>query len=424
MKLERARTWVSGGVAALLLMGGLTLCSHRAPVFDRQLVSVKRASFDVRVDSVGVLDAARAFQVMSQVRGPRGKIIQVVDDGTAVGTGDILVRFDPSPFEADIQKLTGEVKAREAIVEFARQNLEMEKSQVHKTLDNGEFDQKAARQEFSRYQAYIEDLKALSRKGYAVDGEIAQAKRKEEELATKLQKADTELGRLSREAVHSVAKAASELNKAESELATSRAALKTAEQDMASTVIRAPSPGFVVLNEIFDANVRRRPRAGDTVFQGQSILYLPDLSAMVVKTQVREEDLHKLKPGQRAAVRLEAYPDAVFEGEVSSVGVLAVETAGGTSAGKHFQLTVKLRSSDPRMRPGMTARISIVAETVRDTLVVPVPAIYYEGGQTVVYVFDGDRTVARKVAVGRRGDDMVEVSSGLKEGERVSLARP
>jgi len=76
------------------------------------------------------------------------------------------------------------------------------------------------------------------------------------------------------------------------------------------------------------------------------------------------------------------------------------------------------------MRPGMTARVSIVADAVRDTLVVPVTALYYEGGQTICYVFDGERPVARKVAVGRRGDDFLEITSGVREGERVSLARP
>ena len=421
---QRMRNWLSGAAMAFLLLGGITLCSHRAPAADNPLVGVKRAAFDVQVDTVGVLDAARAFQVTSKVRGGQGKIIQIVDDGSAVNAGDVLVRFDTTAFEADVRKLTGEVRAREALLDVAKQGLEMEKSQVHKTLDNGEYDLRAAKQELSRYQAYIEDLKALTKKGYAVEGEIAQARRKEEELTTKLQKADTELSRLSREAVFSVAKAASEVNKAESDLATSRAALKTAQDDLESTVIRAPSAGFVVLNEIFDANVKRRPRAGDNVWQGQSLLYLPDLSAMVVKTQVREEDLNKLKPGQRAAVRLEAYPDALFEGEVSTVGVLAVESPNGNSAGKHFQLTVKLRGTDPRMRPGMTARVSIVADSVRDALVVPVSALYYEGGHTLCYVFDGDKPVARKVAVGRRGDDLVEIVSGLREGERVSLARP
>ena len=201
-------------------------------------------------------------------------------------------------------------------------------------------------------------------------------------------------------------------------------ALLFERQDLARTEIRAPTAGFVVLNEVFQGTVKRRPRAGDTVWQGQPLLYLPDLSAMVVKTQVREEDLHKLKPGQLAAVRVEAYPDALFEGEVASVGVLAVENAGAATAGKHFQLAVNLRASDARLRPGMTARVSIVSDRVHGVLVIPVAALYYEGGQPTCYVFDGRAIVARKVSVGRRSEDLLEVTAGLTEGEQVSLAKP
>jgi HlyD family secretion protein len=189
-------------------------------------------------------------------------------------------------------------------------------------------------------------------------------------------------------------------------------------------VVRAPAAGFVVLNEYYQGTVKRRPRTGDTVWQGQPLLYLPDLSAMVVKTQVREEDLHKLQAGLAAAVRVEAYPDAKFEGVVSSVGVLAVENANANSAGKHFQLAVNMRGGDPRLRPGMTARVSIVSDRVRDAIAIPVGALHYDGAQPTCYVFDGYAFAPRKVTVGRRGDDLLEITAGLRDGERVSLARP
>ena len=99
----------------------------------------------------------------------------------------------------------------------------------------------------------------------------------------------------------------------------------------ARAVVRAPLSGFVVLNEIFQGNQKRKPRAGDTVWQGQAPLYLPDLTSMIVKTQVREEDLQKIKKGLGATVRVDAYPDASFEGEVGTVGVLAIDTAGMTT---------------------------------------------------------------------------------------------
>jgi HlyD family secretion protein len=419
-----ARTWLPAAALALLAAGGLALCSHREPPLERSLAAVHREAFDVRVETVGALDAERAFNVVDPLRGDRGKIVSIIEDGKRVEQGDLIVRFDPTPFEADIQRLTGELRAREAMVEYARQSLEVEKSQVHKTLDNGEFDLKSARQDAERYQAYIDDLQALARKGYDVAGEIAQAKRKEEQLGNLVDKGDMELGRLQREAVYKVAQAAAALAKAESEAATSREALAAAREELARTEVRAPYAGFAVLAEVFQGSTKRRPRPGDTLWQGQAVAYLPDLGAMVVKTQVREEDLYKLRPGEPAIVRVDAYPDARFEGEVTNVGVLALESAGSGAAGKHFQVGVRLRSGDPRLRPGMTARVTILADRVDGALTVPVAALHYEGGEPVCFVFDGDALVRRKVRVGRRGDDLVEILAGLSDGERVSLARP
>jgi HlyD family secretion protein len=418
------RTLGTATVLLVLVAGSVSLCSYRAPLSAPDTASVARATFDVRVETLGILDAARSQQVTSTVRGDRGKLIYIIDDGASVKAGDVLARFDATPFEADVLKLTGEVRAKEAMVEFARQNLEVEKSQVKKTLDNGEYDLIAARQDHARFLTYIEDLKGLVRKGYAVEGEIAQARRKEEQLRTALNKAETELGRLQREATFSVAKAAAELNRAETEVATARASLASAQRDLENSVIRAPTPGFVVLSELFQGTVKRRPRTGDTMWQGQPILYLPDLSAMVVKTQVREEDLHKLRMGLPAIVRVEAYPDARFEGTVSNVGVLAVENVGQGAAGKHFQLVVEMRGQDSRLRPGMTARVTIVADRASDVVSIPVSALHYDGAQPTCYVYDGHSLTPRKVTVGRRGDDLLEITSGLREGELVSLARP
>jgi HlyD family secretion protein len=418
------RPWLTAGSLLLLAAGSLALCSHSVPPPEHSLEPARRASFEVRVETVGTLDAARAFHVVSGLRGDRGRIAQISEDGAQVEKGDVVVRFDATPFEADLLRLGGELRSREAMVEFARQNLEMEKSQVHKTLDNGEFDRRNTQQEDDRYRAYIDDLEALQRKGYAMGSEIAQARRKEEQLLTLMHKSESELGRLQREAVHKVAQAAAELDKAESEAATSRAALAAVREEIARAEVRAPSAGFVVLHERFDGSVKRRVRPGDTVWQGQPVLYIPDLSAMVVKTQVREEDLHKLRPGQAATVRFDAYPDARMEAEVASIGALAVEDTALAKAGKHFQLTVNMHGADPRLRPGMTARVTIVADRARDALVIPIAALHYQGGDPVCYVFDGQELAARRVTVGRRGDELVEVVAGLTAGERVSLASP
>ncbi len=412
-------------VFALSLLVLLAAALNRKDVSgENQLVTVGKGDFDIRVDTVGTLDAAKAYHVISALRGDKGKIIQIVSDGAKVAKGDVLIRFDPTPFEAEILRLSGEIKSRDAVAEYARQALEIEKSQADNKVNQAEFDLKEAKQEYGRYQAYITDLEELQKKGYGVANEVAQARRKAEQMFTKLQKIEDDFGRIQKEIFFKIAQSSAELNKANSEAETTRAALAEARTELGKTTVRAEFDGFVVLHEIFQGAQKRKPRAGDTIFQGQSILYLPDLSSMIIKTQVREEDLHKIKPGLGAIVRVDAYQDAVFNGEVTGVGILAMENPGTASVGKNFQFIVNLKGNDPRLRPGMTARVSIVTEQVKDAITIPIPALFSENGRKFCYVFDGNKFINETVKTGRMNDDAAEVVSGLTEGQKVSLVRP
>jgi HlyD family secretion protein len=422
--VSRKKQIAAAILGAVFLATGAAALFHAEAPAERNLATVQKGSFEIRLQTVGVLDASRAFQVVSALPGDRGKIIQIVEDGARVEKGDIVLRFDPTPFDADVHRLSGELKSREAVVEYARQSLEVEKSQADKALNHEQFDLTTAKQEMARYLAYIADLHALQKNGHDVVSEIAQAGRKTEQVSTQLQKLEADLARVQKEVVYKIGQATAELNKASNELATTHAALVQAQDQLDKSTVRAPLPGFVVLNEIFQGNQKRKPRAGDTVWQGQAPVYLPDLSSMVVKTQLREEDLQKIKAGLAATVRIDAYPDALFEGEVGNVGVLAMDPAGTSMVGKYFQYTVSLKGSDPRLRPGMTARVSIVASSARDVLTVPLAALFSESEGKVCFVFNGQKLIPKLVRVGRMNEDVAEILDGLKEGDRVALVRP
>ena len=424
MNLTRKTSVAIGLITALAVIVAWAVLRQRELPGEQSLVAVEKGSFEIRVDTVGVLDAGRGFQVASQMRGDRGKLIQLVEDGARVAANDVLLRFEPSPFEADILRLTGELTSRTAVVESMGQSLEVEKSQAEKTVTHAQFELKLKKQDYQRYLAYISDLQGLKKKGHQVDSEIIQAQRKAEQMFTELQKLESDLARQEREVVFKVAHVMADLNKAQSEADTARETLTQARADMARTEVRAPSAGFVVLNEWYQGNQKRKPRAGDTVFQGQPLLYLPDLSSMLVKSQLREEDLHKIRMGQAASVRVDAYPDASFQGEVDNIGVLAVDAAEAGSIGKHFQYTVKLKGTDERLRPGMTARVSIIADQVRDVLRIPVAALFQDDKRRYCYVRVAGKLDVITVKVGRSNEDWVEILEGLAIGQQVSLLRP
>jgi HlyD family secretion protein len=424
MNLTRKTSVAIGLITALAVIVAWAVLRQRELPGEQSLVAVEKGSFEIRVDTVGVLDAGRGFQVASQMRGDRGKIIQLVEDGARVAANDVLLRFEPSPFEADILRLTGELTSRTAVVESMGQSLEVEKSQAEKTVTHAQFELKLKKQDYQRYLAYISDLQGLKKKGHQVESEIIQAQRKAEQMFTELQKLESDLSRQEREVVFKVAHAMADLNKAQSEADTARDTLTQARADMARTEVRAPSAGFVVLNEWYQGNQKRKPRAGDTVFQGQPLLYLPDLSSMQVKSQLREEDLHKIKIGQIASVRVDAYPDASFQGVVDNIGVLAVDATESGNIGKHFQYTVKLKGTDERLRPGMTSRVNIISDRVKDALRIPVAALFQDDKQRYCYVRVAGKLELITVKVGRSNEDWVEILEGLAVGQQVSLLRP
>ena len=437
---------------------------------------VSPTSFEIKVNTIGALDAARSHVVSSAIQGDKGKIIYIVDDGASVQKDDILVRLDPTLFEDELARLTGEMKARKIAVNAAKIAVERVKSEVENEIGKAEIDLKVSELEFkrlehgegplqlsqsknnmkkvkyeyTRHASYIKDLDDLEKKGYSNPTEIAQAKKKVEELResyelaegkyfsyrdyvlpsmieaakANVQKARMDLGQARKEGSLKEAEAMATLEGAKRALKMTKVSLERVQNELEKTVIRAPFSGIAVLFESFRNDQRRKPRVGDKVWRDQPILYLPDISSMIVKTHIREVDLHKITKGKPCIVKVDAYPDLMFKGEVLSLGVLATNRFGGYAAEKHFELTIRLKSVDHRLRPGMTARVSILIDQVENVLCVPVHAIFTESARKYCYVYNGFSFRKAEVSLGRQNEDMSEILSGLQNGDKVSLVKP
>ncbi|MBW2367142.1 MAG: efflux RND transporter periplasmic adaptor subunit [Deltaproteobacteria bacterium] len=440
------------------------------------LATAVKTDFDVKVHTVGVLDASRSHMVSSSIKGDKAKIIHIVEDGAKVTQDQILARLDPMPFENEMNRLVGEVSSLEAAVEAAEQLLEWEKNQVEREIRTAEFNLKVAKLElgrlkkgdgplqklqyqeernkakdaFGRYRAYILDLEKLSQKGYANPTEIALAKKRATELQEQFQNADRKyrnytehvlpalietanaklenahlaLDQTRQGSVFKVAKSVSSLKEIRGKNQTARAALKQAQVQLEKTVIRAPISGIAILYETFRDGLKRKPRVGDRVWQNQTLLYLPDITSMIVKTQVREIDLHKLFLGQICSVSVDAFPQTVYEGKVTFIGILAAKRFERSAGEKYFQITVMLRDEDLKLRPGMTARLSILTDQVAQALTVPVQAVFSEDHRKYCYSLKDSRFIKTPVRIGKQNEDIIEILGGLKPGDQVSVVKP
>jgi len=476
--MPRKRNFILVVLGLALLLGiGLLINRKEAPEqLSVLLASVHLKGFSVTVDAVGELDAARSTVLFSQIRGDRGKIVWIIGDGTKVKKNDVLARLDPTFFEEEVARLTAEARQFEAVVSANEQILEWEKIQAEREIKTAEFDLEAARldliklekgdgplelmrlegaaqeanRDFEESQGYLADLAILEKQGYANLTEIAQARNKATEakaayevakrqlesyrdfvLPSLLEKARAQVARshmnleqTKRGVGFKIGKAMAALRKAQQDLESASFSLKVAQTELDHTVIHAPIPGIAVLPEEFRGGKKRKARIGDVVWQGQPLVYLPDISQMVVKTLIREIDLHKVTTGNPAVVLVDAYPDLRLPGLVQSVGVLAESRSEAHSVEKYFQVVISIEAEDERLRPGMTARIAIECGKVNNKLCVPISALFHENGSHYCYVDVEASYEKRKVSVGLQNDDWAEILSGLFENDRVALSPP
>jgi HlyD family secretion protein len=114
----------------------------------------------------------------------------------------------------------------------------------------------------------------------------------------------------------------------------------------------------------------------------------------------------------------------VLEGKVAFIGALASENFRLGRGEKYFDLTIGLEDKDERLRPGMTARVSILSDSINERLTIPVQAVFEEAGNKFCYKYLEKRFKKVGITTGRQNEDLVVVLSGLNAGDQVSPIKP
>ncbi|MBF0540704.1 MAG: efflux RND transporter periplasmic adaptor subunit [Nitrospirae bacterium] len=442
----------------------------------KELVQVKPANFEITLNMTGTLDAERSHIISSEIRSNNGKIYYIVPDGKIVEKDEVIVKLDPTPFELEIQKLSGEIKTQQAVMEEMRQSLEFEKSQLQRQITKAQFDLKIAylnltkiekgegplklselksemdkaEQLYKRHISYSLSLEQLSKDGFENAAEIKKAKEKCEEYNKALltakenytnykdyvlpsliesskadvQNKEIEFAQLKKGGVFQIAKVQAEVEKTKMQIESLTDALQQSKKELEKTIIRAPFSAIAVHYESMRDGRMRKPVVGDAVWQNQPLLYLPDISKMIVKTEVRESDIKKAQINQNVTIAVDAYAGEFFKGKVTSIGAIAIKKTLDSGSEKFFPIEIGIEGDNTKLRPGMTARVNINSQHVNNALTVPIGSIFTEMDKTYCYVYQDGKYIKVEVKTGRGNEDSVEILSGLKNADLVSLVKP
>ena len=219
-----------------------------------------------------------------------------------------------------------------------------------------------------------------------------------------------------------------QLNAARWNVRSGEASLKEARENLTKTVIRAPMDGTVSR-----MNVSLGERVvGTSQMAGTELLRIADFSRMEVVTDVGENDVVRISPGDSVLLTLDAYPRLTFSGLVTQIANSSKIVGAGIGQVANFEVRIAVQPSsyqallqdDPTpLKPGMSAAASIVTRSRRDVLTVPLQSVFLRGRREAVWSVDDAGTVtAREIETGIQDLTRIEVRAGLAAGETIVCA--
>lgn len=225
---------------------------------------------------------------------------------------------------------------------------------------------------------------------------------------------------------------ASAVTSAQRNLASAQATLDQANAKAAERTVKAPSSGSIVeLNAKVGATVTGGMVMGEgDTSGGKQCMQIADLSKMKVTVQVGEKDIAKIAVGQSANVTYPAFPDIVSQGTVTAIASVAnSDAANGGGGSVTFNVDILIEAPDARLKPGMTAEVSVVTEQLDDVVMVPTMALMTEDGEhyyvNVATDGKGKETRRMKVTVVTQNDnDAVVGKTQVKRDDQGNEINP
>ncbi len=220
------------------------------------------------------------------------------------------------------------------------------------------------------------------------------------------------------------------------ELETSRLNLEIAQDayddavaTAAGRTVKAPASGSVVaLNAVTGASVGTGGTTSSGAEGGGSgpLVQIADLSQMTVKVQVNEVDISRIAVGQAARVTFSALPGTMLDAQVTRISTTATaDPYGGSGGVVTYDVELLIPEPAPELKPGMTASVEILMQSVPDALTVPVSALMTDDGVSYyVYVMSDPETEAverRDVSVPAQSDTTAVIEGDVSEGDLVVL---
>ena len=465
-----------------ILLGWLLLRTpeNSAPSFQNQpTFTLEPGPLTIDVVEGGTIRPREQIIIKSEVEGS-AVILFLVDEGTQVNKGDLLVELDASQLVDQQASQQIQVINTEATHVNARENLAVVKSQAQADIDQAELDLRFARQDLVQYRegefpklkkeaevaitlaeetltnasntyAWSEKLFAekylseaelkqdeLSRQKASIDLELAKDElmlltqftytRKMAELESAASQAVMALERIRRKSAADIVQAEAKLKASEAELRQQQSQFDRIEKQISKTKIYAPMDGTVIYATSTRMSWRSNSEPldeGQAVRERQELIYLPTTASYNAEIKVHESSLEKIRTGLPVQIFVDALPGRSFTGKVTFIAPLPDATSMFMNPDlKVYNTVIEIDGSGSDLRNGMSCRAEILIQRFADTLYVPMQSVLRVAGQPTVYVAKEGTFQPQTVTTGLDNNRMIQITAGLSDGDEVLLTPP
>ncbi len=442
--------------------------------------TVAEGPLTIGITSSGSIQSKDKVILKSELEG-NNTVIWVVEEGVNVKEGDLLLEFDSADLvnkrneqeitvattegnlvisEEKLEVTKGDCDAnlleREVDLTLAKMALEKyEKGDYPQTAREYETDIAIADEEMKRAAEKLEWSHRLAKEGFLTRTELQADELALRQKEIKLEMSKTKMNVLTnytliqQRATHesAVRKATRALartkwqNKSIIRQVETEIIQRTRERDRATnrlaelnfqiskSKIFAPTNGIILYASTVQIARRRywiRPLAvGENAVQRQELIYIPLDAGMVVELMVPEASLNKLEIGMPANVKVDAFPEKVFRGKLTKIGILPDGQSASLNPDlKMYKCELECDFSQVVIRPGMSCDIELVKESYDKVIYCPMQCVTRINGVPSVYIQDGKEWKPHPVETGLDNNRMIHIVKGLKKGDVVMMAPP
>jgi len=423
--VSRKKKIIIGLVVLVVIAAGVggSLYFRRPNVLTVNAETIRKRDLEAIVSASGKIQPKRQVNISANTMGRVTRL--AVEEGQRVKQGQFLLEIDP-------RSLTGQLQRGQANVAAARSTLQQSRTLVVQSRANLALAQQNLKRQQELWKDGLTTREALERAENDLNVRQAELNAREQDVQTR-----------------------------EQQILQEQAGLETTRYNLSQIIIQSPMDGLVT---------RRNIEQGENVVVGTMnnagtvLLTIADMSVIEAEVEVDETDIPTVQLGQQAKVTIDAVEGKTFTGHVTEIGNSPIQTTGqatGQRTATNFKVVVTLDQEVPDVRPGFTCTAEITTATRAQAVSVPIQALtvremlFDQKGNLVhepppqrrrggpaaavettvsaaepppghtrketegVFVMRDNKAVFVPVTVGIAGERYFEVSSGLKERERV-----